>query len=481
MSTALETEIFVTYLNALKKIGSFGRFSGAPSLERMRLLLRYLGDPQKKLKFIHIAGTNGKGSAAAMLDSVLREAGYRTGRFVSPYILDFKERITVDGEMISCDALARNTAAVISAVTEMQRDIERAKIGEKVPFDIAMDILSGRVSESPVQFEIVTAIGFMYFLECGCDAVVLECGLGGTFDATNVIDPPMAALIMSIGLDHTELLGDTVEKIAAEKCGIIKKGTEEVISYPQVPEAAAVISNACVSKGARLSVAIRSEIRLTRASLGGLEFEYKGRSYKTRLAAAYQLMNAASVIEAAEALMRVGMNISYEDVANGIERATFPARFEVLGASPAFIVDGAHNAPGIKALCDSLSVICNSFDGKVSFLLGMLEDKEPEKALEPFLTFLESGNVRAGKIITLTPDSPRAMEAARLAEIISSATGGKYETLPLESKGRQLKKDLLKILSDMSSSDALISFGSLYLAAGMRTVLKEILEENTFS
>ncbi|MBE6538123.1 MAG: bifunctional folylpolyglutamate synthase/dihydrofolate synthase [Ruminococcaceae bacterium] len=466
----------MTYVNALKKIHSFPRTSGAPTLERMRLLCKYLGEPQKRLKFVHIAGTNGKGSSAAMLDSVLRSAGYRTGRYISPYILDFRERMTVDGEMISHAELCEHTEAVLSAVRKMQNDIEEAKSGELVSHNIPKVLLDGSFSSTPVQFEIVTAIGFLYFAAHRCDAVVLECGLGGRFDATNVIDPPMVALIMSIGLDHTELLGDTEEKIAAEKCGIIKRGTTEVISYPQSPDVMRVISESCINSGCRISVPQRSEIRLNKASLGGLDFSYKGKDYKTALAASYQLLNASTVIETVEALNRVGMDISYEALKSGLARTVFPARFEVLGASPAVIVDGAHNESGISALCDSLSIVSRYLSGRIVFFVGMLTDKAPEKALAPFVSFLGTQSADLCSIVTLTPDNPRAMDADELKNLLTDMTGGRIKIKSCDTTEKKKLSHLRPFLEDVGEEDAVVSFGSLYLAAEMRVLLSDFLD-----
>lgn len=466
----------MTYINALKKILQLPRSSGAPTLERMRLLCRYLGDPQKKLKFVHIAGTNGKGSCAAMLDTVLREAGYRTGRFISPYVLDFRERMTVDGEMITHDELCIHASAVFRAMSEMERDVERAARGERTLFPIPKQMSDGTISASPVQFEVVTAIGFLFFKAHRCDAVVLECGLGGRFDATNVIDPPMAAVIMKIGLDHTEFLGDTVEKIAAEKCGIIKNGTPEVISCTQLPEVRAVISKTCVSTGSRLTVPLIFDMKLIRASLGGLEFSYRGEVYKTRLAASYQVDNASTVIEICDALSRVGMKIPTRAVKSGIEATVFPARFEVLGASPAVIVDGAHNASGIEALCGSIANIADSIRGKVTFIVGMLNDKGPEKALETFAEFLRTETVRTSSVITIMPENPRAMSAENLASVIRALTFNSVETVAVTERGKEGAKKIISLLCDVGRDDAVIMFGSLYLASEMRDVLRVFLE-----
>ncbi|MBR3965585.1 MAG: bifunctional folylpolyglutamate synthase/dihydrofolate synthase [Clostridia bacterium] len=466
----------MTYVNALKKIYSFPKTAGAPTLERMRLLCKYLGDPQKKLKFVHIAGTNGKGSCAAMLDSVLRDAGYRVGRYISPYILDFRERMTFDGEMISHEELCEHTKIVLDAVSKLEADVKKAREGEETPFPIPKAMLDGTSSDMPVQFEVVTAIGFLFFLQKRCDVVLLECGLGGKFDATNVIDPPLAAVIMGIGLDHTELLGDTVEKIAAEKCGIIKKGTQEIISYPQQPSVMSVIGDACVRANARISVPLKTELNFIHASLGGLDFKYKGKYYFSKLAAYYQLNNAATVIEVCEALRRVGMDISEENIKNGLAKTFFPGRFEVLGVSPSFIVDGAHNEHGVKAFCESVMMVSDAISGDVTFVLGMLKDKDPGKALMPFVELALGEKIRTKRIITLTPDSPRAMRAEELAALLSELVGGKIEMIPIGESEKARNKALFSLLSDTKPNDAVISFGSLYLAAEMRLVLGEFLE-----
>ncbi len=468
----------MTYQNALKKIHSFPRTALEPTLERMKLLCKYLGDPQKKLKFVHIAGTNGKGSLTAMLDSILRKGGYTVGRYISPFILDFRERMTVGGEMISFDELCVHTKAVIDAVHKMELDIAAARQGGNVPYPIPKILLDGRASESPVQFEVVTAIAFLYFLSHRCDAVLLECGLGGKYDATNVIDPPMAAVIMNIGLDHTELLGDTVEKIAEEKCGIIKKGTSEVITYPQTPSVMAVISKHTVAAGARLSVPFKNEISVKQATPGGLHFTYRKRTYMTKLAAAYQTVNAAVAVETASALDRLGMKLSHDTVALGLEETRFPARFEVLGVSPAVIVDGAHNDCGVLALCDSIRALTPKIEGGYTFAVGMLRDKDPKTALAPFAELVNSGEISTVKVVTLTPDSPRAMGAEELAVLLREMLRGDVEIEAVSEIGKKLCGAVERALSHIGRQDAVVSFGSLYLAAEMRSVLAEFLEEH---
>ncbi len=466
----------MTYENTLKKIYSFKGTAGAPTLERMRLLCRYLGDPQRKLKFIHVAGTNGKGSFSAMLDSVLRAASFITGRYISPYILDFRERMTCNGDMIEREELVSLAARVFEASDTMQNDIEKAKNGEETPFPIPRIILDGRTSSAPVQFEIVTAIAFLFFVYHGCELVILECGLGGRFDATNVIEPPLLSVIMSIGLDHTELLGNTLPEIAAEKCGIIKKGTDEVISYPQSPEVMEVISRHCIECGARLTVPLKRDSLIGKSTLGGLSFTYREKEYRSRLSAAYQLSNAATVIEAAEALRRFGYDIDYEHVCKGLADTVFPARFEVLGVMPTVIVDGAHNDSGIRALCESVEAVLPCISGDMIFALGMLRDKNPENALRPFAELVNSGRVKVKKIITLTPDNMRAMPAEELCEILSDLISEEIQIVSVDEIGKKKTRRLYKELDSLEKEDALITFGSLYLAAELRKDLKSFLD-----
>lgn len=466
----------------MKAIYSRKRTSGAPSLDRMRLLCRYIGDPQRKLKFVHVAGTNGKGSFTAMLDSVLRRAGYKIGRYVSPFITEFRERMTVNGDMIPRDTLVRLTERVETAAREMEKDVARAAKGGKTQFPVPQSMIDGEVTTSLVQFEMITAIAFLFFLEERCDAVLLECGLGGRFDATNVIDPPMLAVIMSIGLDHTELLGDTKEKIAAEKCGIIKKGTGEVVSAPQSDDVPGVIADACRAADVPLTVPKKSDIRITKASFSELCFVYRGRRYVSRLSAAYQTINASVVIEACEALVRLGMRISYKDISDGISSAYFPARFEVISLSPVAVVDGAHNESGIKAFCDSLDMVSERINGRIIFIVGMLLDKAPEAALKPFARLVSREHRRIGKIITMTPDSPRAQSAEELAETLRAMLPKSVDICAISGVGAEAEKALIAELGSepekLSNDDAVFSFGSLYLASDVRRILRNYFENN---
>ncbi len=453
--------------NALKRIAAFPRTNGRATLARMSLLCRYLGDPQNKMKYIHIAGTNGKGSVAAMTDVILRCAGYKVGRYISPYILDFRERMTVDGKMIPFTELPIYTKKVLAAVSKMESDIAAAKWGENVNVPIPEELLTGEIPSTPVQFEIVTAIAFLFFLECRCDIVVLECGLGGRYDATNVIPAPLAAVLCGIGIDHAELLGDTCAKIAEEKSGIIKKGTGAVISAPQVTDALLPISERCRALDCALTVAGKADV--VRSGPLGLEFAYKGELYDLALCAAYQATNASVVLEIVRALGELGMTVPARAVKGGFMRAHFPARFEVLSISPTVIVDGAHNEHGIIAFCKSVRAMSESLKGDVTFAISMLRDKEPSRALAPFAELALSGEIKVREIKAFSADNPRSMPAAELAQILEALTCGRISVDVCDSA----KTVASKVLSGLDRKDSLISLGSLYGASELREAILE--------
>ena len=390
----------MTLQQAIDYINDFTWSTSRLGLERTEELLQRLGDPQKKLKFIHVAGTNGKGSTCAMIERILREAGFKTGFYPSPYIEDFRERIQVNGEYITEEALARIT----------ERVAEEADV----------------MDDHPSQFELITAIGMLYFAELHCDYVVLEVGMGGALDSTNVIDPPEVAVITNIGLDHTEFLGDTIEKIAATKCGIVKPGSA-VVSYANVPSVLEVIRKAAAEKGDRLyeSPAVlrnadntagesNSIIALSH-DLHGQHFSYRGNEYTLSLLGEHQLRNAATVLMIVEALRDRGVKIPEEAVAAGFQKVEWPARFEVLSHDPLFVLDGGHNPQCAEALIENIeSYILPGLPGgqkKITFLIGMLADKDYHRTLELLKPY-------GANYICITPESPRALPAADLAETI---------------------------------------------------------------
>ena len=297
----------MTENEAVAYIENYGWSTTRLGLARTRELLAKLGNPQKRLRFIHVAGSNGKGSACAMFDAILSAAGYQTGLYTSPYIEEFSERIRVDGENIPGEALAKIT--------------ERVKA------------IADAMADHPSQFELVTAIGMVYFLERDCDVVVLEVGMGGALDSTNAIDAPELAVIANIGLEHTEYLGDTLEKIAATKAGIIKPGCA-CVCYDGAPEVTHVLRDVCAEKGVRLTRVDYANLKPLAQSLEGQDFAWKGQPYRLNLIGEHQLHNAALVLTGVEALRARGWNIPDAAVLGGLQTVTWPARLEVLNRSP---------------------------------------------------------------------------------------------------------------------------------------------------
>ena len=375
----------MTYEEALSYIHSICWKGSKLGLDRTRELLGKLNDPQKELKFIHIAGTNGKGSTAAMLSSILEEAGYRVGLYTSPFINRFNERMQVNHQPIPDEELA--------ALTEYVR-----------PHADAM-------ADSPTEFELITALAMVWFARQKCDIVVLEVGMGGELDSTNIIDVPEAAMIAAMGLDHVKELGPTMADIARAKAGIIKEGGR-VVSYGGNPEADEVIAAVCRARNASLCQPDFSAIVPGDFSLEGQTFSYKGwRGLRIPLVGAYQMNNAAVVLETVEVLRQRGWSVSDEAVRKGLADTRWPARFEVLRRDPVFIVDGGHNPHGIRATAESLRRL---FPGrKITFVTGVMADKDVEHILGLIVPLAE-------QFFTVRPDNPRAMDAGELAARIEA-------------------------------------------------------------
>lgn len=318
----------MTYNEALDYIHGARKFGSKLGLHNMKILLELMGNPHKQLRFVHVAGTNGKGSTSAFIASILMEAGYRTGLYTSPYIQRFTERMRIDNQEIDGDELTDITAFVKSCVDQM--------------------LTMGK--NHPTEFEIVTAIAFEYYLRNACDIVVLETGLGGRFDPTNIIDTPELAVITAIGLDHTDRLGKTLPQIAFEKAGIIKRGGDVVI-YSQSRETERVFEEACAQKGARLHRTDFSEIVLHEFGPDGQVFSLDGYDrLEIGLLGKHQIYNASVAVRAAEVLTAKGFGLSEGNVRKGLARTRWPGRLEILSREPVFIIDGAHNADGAAVL-----------------------------------------------------------------------------------------------------------------------------------
>ena len=356
-----------------------------PGLERIRELCERLGNPQKELKFIHVAGTNGKGSFSSMLSSVLTEAGYKTGLYTSPYITVFNERMRINGENISNDELIE--------LTEKIRPI------------------ADRMTDKPTEFELITALAFEYFKKNGCDVVVLEAGMGGRLDSTNVIEDSLLSVITGIALDHTAFLGDTVEKIAEEKAGIIKKNGR-VLFGGDDEGARAVIQNKASEQNAELYGVDYSQIKNLSASLEGSTFDFwEHKNIKISLLGSYQPKNASLVLSAVDILRLSGMEISENAVLNGLKAAKWQGRFEIVSNEPLIIFDGAHNPQGIAAAVDSIRLYFG--DKKIYALTGVLRDKDYGAIARDLAKV-------ASRAFTLTPDNPRALSDVEYAAVLTA-------------------------------------------------------------
>lgn len=407
-----------------------------PGLARVSALLSSLGDPQKKLKYVHVAGTNGKGSTSSMLARILEEAGYRVGLYTSPYILRFHERIRVAGECISDEALIRLTERIRAVADAME--------------------------DRPTEFEIITAIAFSYFLEERCDIVVLEVGLGGRFDATNVIDAPEVSVITGIALDHVALLGDTVEQIAFEKAGILKP-TCPVVWGGTDAAARRVILDIAKERGCAFYESDLSKAICHESGIFGSVFDYRSfHNVKISLSGTYQMQNAATVIETVEVLKKQGYEIREEAMRRGLSTTVWQARFEVLSKDPLVIFDGAHNPEGIGVAVESVKKYFPS--GRVLILSGVLADKDYVSVA----TSLASIGRRA---YTITPDNPRALDGKDYAALLSSLG---CEATPCAS----IEEGVMRAMADGATSHLpLLCLGSLYTYREVREAVESYHEK----
>ena len=424
-------------------------------LSRTVELLSRLGDPQKRLKFVHVGGSNGKGSTCAMIERILRAAGYKTGFYPSPYIEDFRERIQVCGQYIPEKALCALTARVRDAADAME--------------------------DHPSQFELITAIGMLYFAESSCDIVVLEVGLGGEFDATNVIDAPEVAVLTNIGLEHTEYLGNTLAKIAKTKAGIIKSGAD-VVLYENVSEVTDVVASVCEETGCPLHVARFSRVKPVSADLDGQTFLWNRlpadpgpaadepeaalpdhMELTLALPGTYQLSNVAVALTVTEVLRARGHAIDEAAVREGLANVHWPARFEVLSHDPIFVLDGGHNPQCAEALAESVDqYLCKPSGKKAVFLLGILSDKNYRQVINTIAPY-------AAEFLCVTPDSERALDAAELAEILRERG---FSATPCESVRAGVEQALA-----IADGRPVVAFGSLYMAGQVRKAFRQKIKK----
>lgn len=425
----------MTYEQALAYIHGTEKFGSKPGLARISALLESLGDPQKKLKFIHVAGTNGKGSTTAMTAAILGRAGYTTGMYISPFVEDFRERITLDGQMISKPELSRRVTAL------------KAKI----------DVITAGGGMHPTEFEIITALALWYFSDMRCDFVVLEVGLGGRWDATNVVPAGNIAVITSISMDHMHILGDTLSKIASEKCGIIKPECLAVTSAGQPGEAMAVIRETCDKAGVRLYVPDPDGLKVLSESLHGTDIAYKGKDLHIPLLGAHQVQNALTVLEIIEALRDSGYEIPDTCVREGLACTRWGGRLEIVRDEPLCVVDGAHNADAVRVLCAALDKF---FAGRrIIAIMGMMKDKEYEVCI-PMVA------ERCAAFLGVSVHGERALDAQAVAHTASGhcAQTNAYESIP------QAVAHALRLAG---KDDVILACGSLYIIGEIKQLLQQ--------
>ena len=393
----MTTQQAMEALHGLPRLGS-----GKPGLERMKNLLDHLGNPEKDLQCVHIAGTNGKGSLAAMTASILTAAGYKTGLTISPYVVDFRERFQIDGEMIPPRTLASLTQKVLEAIAAIQQE----------------------GGEAPVQFEAVTALALLWFAREKCDLVVLETGLGGRYDATNVVPPTLVAAITKIGYDHMELLGDTLDKIAAEKAGIIKEGCA-VVCYPDQPvEAMGPILTAAAEAHTSIITPEREDIRQLPGKRLENRIDYGGYQASLGFPGAHQANHAAMAVEIALALWReYGYEISDDAILQGLAAARMPARIEVLRRHPLLLLDGCHNPDGTRALAETLGAVCGDNEAAARESRYLFLGVKPQMMADMLASIAPALRTRQDRFVLVTMAA--GLSIARIQEM----AGGAYPTI----------------------------------------------------
>ena len=400
-------------------------------LSTMNQVMDRLGKPQDQVPMVHIAGTNGKGSVAAFTERILREAGYKVGLYISPSLVEFNERIQINGQATSDDQL-------LKAVKTLSQALEGTSL-------------------CLTEFELFTALAFLTFQDLDCDIAVVEVGLGGRLDATNVISRPAVTAITKIGMDHTAFLGDSLTEIAGEKAAIAKAGSPMVV-YPQGPEVTRVIQNQADRVGAPLTLISQSDLTYNLTSDLLQDFEYKKVPYRISLLEDYQIYNALVAIEISFALQDAGWQISPKAIDQGLVETRWPGRFELVGSHPTMIVDGSHNDDGLQALLANLD---RYFKKQTRIgIVGMLADKNVDSALSPLAKSFD-------RLYTVTPDSPRGMAASQMKEKLTEMVPSPTRVIACENYNQALDQ-----ASQVAGGDDLIVvFGSFYIVGKFRQMI----------
>jgi len=422
MADSLEAT-FNTYEEAIAYIDKTSRFGSILGLDRIKKLLDSLGNPEKDLKFIHVAGTNGKGSICTFIASILESSGYRVGRYISPALFEYRERIQINGDYI-------DEASVTESMTTISRVCQRF-LEEGI--------------EHPTIFEIETAMSFMYFKKKACDFVVLEVGLGGRFDSTNAIASSLISVIGAIGLDHTDILGDSLGAIAFEKAGIIK-ACQPVVIYAQDQEAVDVIMAQCIRKKSKPALTDWEQLSVKESIIGRQTFDYKQHhNMEITLTGMHQVKNAATAIEVIEQLAFLGYTVDESAMKSGLKSARWPGRFQIIHQKPMMIVDGAHNPDGAKALADCIKMYFKN--KKVILVMGVFLDKDYSQILEIMSSCGET-------LIVYKPNHQRGLSS----EILAAEAEDYFEHV---DDGVDVHHAISIAIDNASEEDVIISFGSL--------------------
>ena len=425
----------MTYDEVVKKIKNRQKFGIKPGLERINKFLNLISNPQKNLKFIHVAGTNGKGSVCSMIAKILASSGYKTGLFISPEVVNFRERIQLNNKMISEKELV-----------DIFNEIE--------PY---LDKLDSK-AEYLTEFELVTALAFVYFSKFKCDIVILETGLGGRLDATNVIEKPLASVITSLSYDHVNILGNTIEKIAKEKAGIIKPEGITILSHQSFKEAIKVVEDAAKEMKNKFIYADLKDVNILDSSIKRSTFSVNSEEYFLSLPGLHQVSNAHTALLVINALKKYGFFAENSAVKTVLKKMKFPARFEVLNTTPTVILDGAHNFDGILKLKENINMYLKG--KKLIGIIGMLKDKEYEKSISLILNSFE-------KIFMVPINNDRSLQLEDIEKLSNNLSS---KIIPTSTVDLAVKNSL----SILQNSDALVAFGSLYLASEIRPLLLKI-------
>lgn len=425
----------MNYRESRAYIEASAAYGSVLGLGNMQEMLKRLGHPEHDLKYVHIGGTNGKGSTIAYLYTTLTESGYRIGRYISPTLYSYRERMEVSGKRVEKEAFARYVSRIAEVIESMT--------AEGLPH--------------PTPFEIETTAAFLYFQEERCDLVLLEVGMGGNLDATNVIANTVLAILVSISMDHEAFLGNTLEEIAEKKAGIIKPGCK-VLSTIQKPEVQAVFESFAADQNAELFYADYFKAEPLKETLSGQTFSYQGEIYDISLAGVCQIENSVMALEALKILEKMGYPTTLEQRKAGLKKTVWNGRFTVIHEKPLVIVDGAHNPGAADVLEASIKTYLK--DKKVYYIMGMFRDKDYEYVIRKTCPYAE-------KIWAIeTPDNPRALPAEKLAEVIE-----KYGKTAVPTKS--IENAIRAALDEAGEEDAILSFGSLSNIGKLTEILEE--------